>query len=383
MTVPIEDLIREAQERQANRAVHPDRIRAGLPARRRRVVRQRQLGMVAVCAAVAGAAAVVTVPIVAVGGHGNSHGSGHATTQAGAPAPGPGSAPAATPGSGPTPTIAPQALGYTIGSPPAGLVERSRTWGSGSGLNPPLVTRIWSAQPVDDYGDLKGSRLDLYVQQTTGGGPASGVTPITVGGKPGWYDGIDAPDKSSVSWKPDAGTLLTVDQHGLNLSQNALISIAESVRPDPATLAPVITFGWLPGAFSADDVALAGNSNTSWHSDIDVSSDAVLNSPGPDGPHQGRSYFGTTLTVTLGTSTTVTDNGEPVSVRGRTGKLVSDPATDLSPGPRLTLVVDLGDGTWLTIMAMYPAASPVSKDDLLHIAEALQLAPPDLAWIGR
>jgi hypothetical protein len=67
-------------------------------------------------------------------------------------------------------------------------------------------------------------------------------------------------------------------------------------------------------------------------------------------------------------------------VRGRTGTLISDPAT--APEPRLTLVVDLGDGTWLTVSAMYPQAAPVSSDDLLHVAEALQIAPPGLSWTG-
>jgi hypothetical protein len=372
MTVPIEELIRDAQERQANRAVHPDRIRAGLPARRRRVVRQRRLGMVAVCAAVAGAAAVVTVPTVLL----NGHGKGNGAVVAGAPAPSQASPSAVPPRQQPTPpTIAPVALGYTVGSPPAGLIERSRTAGSGNSLNPSLQTRMWSAEPVDEYGDLKGSRLVLDVQQTTGSGQYSGVTPITLGGKPAWYDGIDAPDKSSVSWKPDAGTLVTLEQHGLNLSRNALIGIAETVRPDPATLPPVVTFGWLPGAFSVENVDLSGNSTGSWHGDVGLSS------VGPDGQSQGRSYFGAYLSVTVGTSSTETGSGEPVSVLGRTGKLITDPAT--APEPRLTLVVELGDGTWLTVSAMYPVGGTVSKDDVLHVAEALQLAPPDLSWIGR
>jgi len=371
MTVPIEELIRDAQERQANRAVHPDRIRAALPARRRRAVRQRRLGMVAVCAAVAGAAAVVTVPTVLL----NGHGKGNGAAVAGAPAPSQASPSAVPPSQQPTPpTIAPVALGYTVGSPPAGLLERSRSASSGNSLNPALQTRMWSAQPADEYGDLKGSRLVLYAQQTTGSGQVSGVTPITVGGKAGWYDGIDAPDKSSVSWKADAGTLLILEQHGLNLSRTALVGIAESVRPDTASLAPVATFGWLPGTFSVQDVALSANSNTSWRGDIDLESTS-----GQD-PH-GRSLAGPSLFVTVGTSSTETGSGEPVSVRGRTGKLITDPAT--APEPRLTLVVDLGDGTWLTVSARYPVTAPVSKDDVLHVAEALQLAPPDLSWTGR
>ena len=370
MTVPIEELIRDAQERQANRAVHPDRIRAALPARRRRAVRQRRLGMVAVCAAVAGAAAVVTVPTVLL----NGHGKGNGATVAGAPAPSQASPSAAAPSQEPAPpTIAPVPLGYTVGSPPAGLIERSRTAGSGNSLNPSLQTRMWSAEPVDEYGDLKGSRLVLDVQQTTGSGQYSGVTPITLGGKPAWYDGIDAPDKSSVSWKPDAGTLVTLEQHGLNLSRNALIGIAETVRPDPATLPPVVTFGWLPGAFSVENVDLSGNSTSSWHGDVDLES-----TRGQD--PQGRSLAGASLFVEVGTSSTATGTGEPVTVRGRTGTLISDPAT--APEPRLTLVVDLGDGTWLTVSAMYPQAAPVSSDDLLHVAEALQIAPPGLSWTG-
>ena len=62
MTVPIEDLIRDAQERQADRAIDLERIWAALPASRRRHVRQRRLGMIAAFAAVVAVAAVVTVP---------------------------------------------------------------------------------------------------------------------------------------------------------------------------------------------------------------------------------------------------------------------------------------------------------------------------------
>jgi hypothetical protein len=366
MTVPIEDLIRDAQERQADRAVHPDRIRAALPARRRRHVRQRRLGMVGVCAAVAAVVAVVTVPTLTLGGRGD----GNRAVLPGAPSRPSPSAAAPSP-----PTISPTPLGYTVGSPPAGLKERIRWADPGGGQNAPAQTRMWSPQAVDDYGDLKSSRLLLRIERTTGTGEPSGVTPTTVGGRQAWYDGIDAPDKSYVSWKPDAGTLLTLEQHGLNMSRTELVRVAESVRPDTTTLAPVVTFGWLPGEFSVDHVGLSGNSTTSWLGDVSLTS-----SGGQDG--QGRPLAGAYLHAQLSTSATESGTGEPVTVRGRPGKVVGDTAGGL-PLERLTLVVDLGGGTWLTLSAMNPASTGIGKDDLLHVAEALRIATPDLSWMGR
>ena len=143
------------------------------------------------------------------------------------------------------PAISPTPLGYTVGSPPGGLIERIRWADSGGGENVPSQTRMWSTQSVDEYGDLKSSRLTLRIERTTGGGEASGLTTITVDGKQAWYDGVDAPDKSYVSWKPDADTLLTLEQHGLSMSRSELVNVAESVHPDTTTLAPVVTFGSL------------------------------------------------------------------------------------------------------------------------------------------
>lgn len=68
MTGQIEGLIRYAQERQADRAVDPERVRAVLPARRRRHVRQHRLGMISAAAAVA---VVATVPALVLGGGGD------------------------------------------------------------------------------------------------------------------------------------------------------------------------------------------------------------------------------------------------------------------------------------------------------------------------
>jgi hypothetical protein len=369
MTVPIEDLIRDVQERQADRAVHPERIRAALPAGRRRHARQRRLGMIAAFAAVVAVAAVVTVPTLVFGGRGDGN---RAMLPGAAQQSRTSTAPSEPPS---PPVISPTALAYTVGSPPGGLIERIRWADTVGGQTVASQTRMWSTQPVDEYGDLKNGRLLLRTERTTGGGETSGLTTITVGGKQGWYDGIDAPDKSHVSWKPDADTLLTLEQHGLNISRTELVRIAESVRQDTATLAPVVTFGWLPGAFTVDHVGLAGNSGTAWLGDVNLT--------GLDGQdEQGRALAGPNLNVELGTSSTETGTGEPVTVRGHTGKLVNDAATGAALG-RLTLVVDLGGGTWLTLSVMDLANATIGKEDLLHIAETLQIATPDLSWMGR
>jgi hypothetical protein len=62
MTSDIEELIREAQARQAERAVDPDRIRAALPVRPIRPVRYRRYGGIATLAAAGVAAIMVLAP---------------------------------------------------------------------------------------------------------------------------------------------------------------------------------------------------------------------------------------------------------------------------------------------------------------------------------
>jgi len=328
--------------------------------------------MVGVIGAFAAVAALAALPTLALGGRGHSEmarlpiGSpqSRSSTQAAAPSTRPG-----------LPTISSSPLGYTVGFPPAGLIERVRwadTGGGQGGQNVASQTRMWSQQAVDEYGDLKSSRLLLRIEQTTGGGQAPGLTPITVGGSQAWYGGIDAPDKSYVSWKPDAGTLLTLEQHGLNMSRTELVRLAESVRSDSATLAPVVTLGWLPGEFWVDHVGLSGNSSTSWLGEVNLAS-----SGGQDG--QGRSLAGANLHIVLGTSSTETGSGELVTVRGRPGQLVTT-AQD-RPLDRVTLVVDLGGGTWLTLSAMNSPSAGISNEDLLHVAETIQIIPPDLSWI--
>lgn len=70
MTRNIEDLIRSAQELQADRAVSTDRIRAALPSRVDSVRRRRRFSMLGATVATAVVAAAVTIPAVALRGAG-------------------------------------------------------------------------------------------------------------------------------------------------------------------------------------------------------------------------------------------------------------------------------------------------------------------------
>lgn len=58
-------------------------------------------------------------------------------------------------------------------------------------------------------------------------------------------------------------------------------------------------------------------------------------------------------------------------------------AANAVPTARVTLVVDLGGGTWLTLPAMNSPSATIGKEDLLEVADALQIATPDLSWMGR
>ena len=180
MSTHLEDLLRATQQRVADRAPDPDRIRAALPARARRKARRRNGALGAVVAAVAVAGAL-TVPALAL-----KRDNIAVPVQPAAPPPA-SSAPVATTG------IAPVPLRYRPTWLPAGLGERSRLASLVSLGEGHLdgVDRTWTSGPLGDTLESKHPSLNLgFRKAKTADEPQANTgKAVDINGKPGYYHG--------------------------------------------------------------------------------------------------------------------------------------------------------------------------------------------------
>jgi hypothetical protein len=380
VTHDIEDLVRRAQERQADRAAPPERILAALPTRAR-LARRRRAGTAGVLAtAVVAVVAAVAVPTVVL----RTGGSGAA--EPGAPAePAVPAVPAVPPPSiavppeklpppavvdpeiadAPPPELAAMPLRYRPTWLPPGLAERSRNGWAGSEADPvdgPAVHRIWTARPIGAAGEAKGARVSFDVRAVVGPDDfqRNGGKPVTVRGGTGYYH--DAGEKSYLEWRIDGERIASVSQHGLGLTERQLTRVADSVRPDTGRHLPPLRFDRLPRGTAALSLEITGNSASSWRSRTEV---------GMPAPGGGSSV----LSVEYGTSTSATGGGERLTVGGRPARLV----TRILPGGGQLryLVVELPSRRLLTVVSEY-----LDREQLVTVAEGVRVTEPDLSWLG-
>ena len=358
MSTPIEDLIRAAQQRQAERAHGPDRLLTELPARAARRARRRRyqtLGTVAVAAAVA---AALTVPAL-----------GLRNGTSGAP-----SQPAAQPSSAATAvasTFPPVALRYRPTWLPPGLTERIRSGqpvsaGNGSPAN---MLRVWTDRPVGTDGAGVPAQLVMSMRQASGTNDplANTGVEVDINGTVGYYH---ASDKSYVEWRAGADTVVALTQHKLNLSQQDLLRIARSVQPDPAQLLVPLHVGWLPGDMRVITGQVSGDSPAAWMAML-----SAQQQPAPGGSASSQR----SITVSLSPTTTAPAGGRSLTVNGHPARLVI--RTD-RPMDMRYVVVDLGDGRKLTVSGV-SRADPLTDDELIQVAEhAAPSDPVDVAWIA-
>jgi hypothetical protein len=365
MTPHIEDLVRDAQERFADRAVHPERIRAGLPRRAARRARRRRYGALGVAGIAVAVAAAVVAPVLALG-----HGSG------GAKAPGFAAPRQSAPGGPPAATELAPALRYRPGWLPAGLRERIR-WvpltGEAGASSPAM--RTWTAQPVGTNGHGANSTLILSIRPSSAANDPQrndGVA-VDINGQRGYYHGRPGEEKSYVEWRAGA-TVLSVSQLRLGLSEADLVKVARSVRPDTGRLRVPLELGWLPSGMSAGFAEVSGDSPTSWY--VSVTAEEPQPQAGKESKEGPRN-----ISVELSPTTNAPSGGERLTVNGRPARLVT--RTDI-PGLNMKyLVVDLGGGQLLTVTASWPTARPLTRADMVKVAErASPVTPADVAWIG-
>lgn len=366
-----ENLLREALQRQADRAADPDLVRAALPRRAARRTRRRYGSMIGGLV-VAGALTAFAVPVLALDD---------------APAPrGAGPAASAT-GSAPAGSEVPAAVGlrYKPTWLPSGLTERARTVPLKSDYGYDGPVRYWKRTGTDPGFYTGGDRLEFGVITAKNGVDQFGDDgeAVDINGKQGRYSGGSGDDKSSLHWMIDAQTVIFIHNVETGVSAADLLKIARSVQPDRDQVPVPLRFGTLPAGMAPVAAQFSGDSAERWQLEITASGPVPGASESPD-PEKDKPTQGSTrgMYVHLGQTTDAPDGGETTSVGGRPARIVirpmEGPAAAL--GDHAWVVVELASGLKLTVFGSIPA---VTRDEILAAAATVEVgAVPDFSWLG-
>jgi hypothetical protein len=372
MTTSTEDLLRQAMQRQAERAPDPDRVRAALPQRAARRTRRRY-GSVAGGLVAAAALTAFAVPVLAFDDAPTGGGAGP-----GAPA-----SPSASADAGVPPAPAAVDLRYRPTWLPAGLTERSRTVpiGPGNGYDGPV--RIWKRANAAAGFDMGGSRLEFGVVAARNGTDPfdDGGEVVDVNGRQGRLSGTVAGDgKSSVHWLIDPQTVIFIHNVEAGVSDTDLLKIARSVQADTGQVPVPMRFGWLPTGMAPLTAQISGNSAARWQ--LEISAHGKQAAAPVNGVDKKMTSADRGLYAKLGATTDAPEGGESITVGGRPARIIVRPIEQPMPTrmEHAWVVVELASGLKLTVFTVIP---DVSREDLLAAAAAVQVgAVPDLGWLG-
>jgi hypothetical protein len=320
--VGFETDLKETLEAIADRAPDPHRLRSGLQARAR--VRRQRRALLAAGASAIGAAAVGVPAFVWL------------TSRRPA-------APPAGPGLRRPLRLRPTWL-------PAGLVASRRSVS---------LEGIETENFEDATGTETGRGMVLSVSDSWDSLSITSESFTDVNGAPAWITPSRFGGVSQINWRLADGWRATVD----GPDSESVLRIARSCVADGRAVCEIaMRFGALTGPF---DVVVGGT---------------------PDRPYQqlfsGDVVHRTSVIAELRREPSAFSGfGEPVTVRGHAG-LVSPGKT--SPDGGLlpaSLVVDLGDGRWLSLEDWRDGNS---RDGIIALAEEMSIGPdPDLSWVGR
>lgn len=362
MSVDVEDLIRQAQERQADRAVHGERIRAALPARAARVARQHRYGRLVAVAAAGAVAAAVTVPVLVLRDR----------------------APDLSPGAAASPSmivdkppvvVTTFRVRYRPTWLPPGLAERSRVVGYDEVTGKPVTgpQRRWTPGPVGTDGE-EGQGVSVTTRPAQG--PAdpggSGGEAVDVNGRRGYYHGGQT--KAYVEWRAEDDTVVVVGVRELRLSRSELLRVARSVRPDQGKMTLPLRPGWLPAGMKVHTAQVSGDSPTAWFAQLSAEGAGPAGADKASGTPSG-------LMVSLGPTTGAPAGGRTLTVAGRPARLVDRTGAPYGITVRY-LVVDRGAGSLLTVTASWSAVSPLTDEDLIRVARNTEVDGAGQRWIG-
>jgi hypothetical protein len=338
MSQSLEDLVRAAQQQQAERAVDPQRVLDALPQCRARVVRRRRL----VLAVAAAAVIAVLAPMLAL-------------RPGAAPQP-PSVIPSPVPSvTGPESRFVP--LEFSPGWLPAGYAEYHRSIRPAEGL-----IRVWGSAPPPSplLIDVVPRRLSMTVAATADAEvtPQESDETVDINGSSGRYRSDGPP---GVYWQTGGFTIeIRADRPGL--TRDTMLRIARSVRPDPAGTELPMVVGIPAGQVSVAQ-SVTGVSPGEW---------LAVNDLGEEDPFGSAVASGTS--VSIGTVTPAPAGGTSLRVGGR-------PARHLYaqvPEGGHYLVVELGGGLRLTVFSL-----DLGRPAMIALAEGAGAPNPTaLSWIG-
>jgi hypothetical protein len=366
----IEDLVRTAQERQADRAVPAERLLAALPQRAAAARRRRQFRVLGAAMAAAAVVVAVTVPVVALRGS-----VPEPAVVADAPSP---------PSGMSTPTGPPQAAGISAGYgptwAPAGFNESIRQADHGGAENPAgqNVTRVWKR--AVGAGDPWGGASITLTIRTEVTDPASMMDTsgqrVDINGADGWFSPSRGDGKSSLDWLAGDRTILMISTSHVEIDEADLLRMARSVGTELTFTTVPVQFGWLPDGWESWGVTVSGPSATAWRAEISAGRRPVA-SRGPEKSVADSS----SVSVVVGTVIEAPAGGEKLTVGGRPAR---HPVRTDAAGHGLTyLVVDLGQGRVMTLIG-----EGITLGDLTRIAAEADLTPigftpKDLGWLDH
>ncbi|GIJ63423.1 hypothetical protein [Virgisporangium aurantiacum] len=368
-----DNLLREALQRQADRAPDPDRVRAALPRRAARRTRRRY-GSLAGGLVAAAALAAFAVPVLALDDAPAPRGAGPAAEMSSSASAGP-AAPAAV------------GLRYRPTWLPAGLTERSRSVPLGPDFGYDGPVRFWKRSDAGAGFDMGGSRLEFGAVDAENGADQFGDygQAVDINGRPGRLSPAPGDGKSSLHWLIDPQTVIFIHNVEAGVSDADLLRIARSVQPDPGQVAVPMRFGWLPTGMAPKLAQFAGDSADRWQLELTAYGKIPGASPPPTSEKdvkEGGQDPDRGIYARLGRSTDAPDGGESITVAGRPARIVIRDIEGPKPMPfqHVYVVVELASGLKLTVSSVLP---DVSRDDLLATAAAIEVGPgPDLGWLG-
>lgn len=334
----LEDLVRAAQEAQAERAAPAERIRAALPGRARARRRRQRWGATAVVAA---AVVAITVPVVVV--HRSVAPPVEDTTTCPVLPPADPQVPRSRQSLPAIETLFP---GFRPAWLPAGYTEHTR---------PPVLfpapkvfvrTRTWT-KPAG------GAEIDL-VTRPVAPDPASELDrrgqPVDINGSTGYYRGSTAGHTSSVDWAVgEPPVVQTVSAAHTDLPEQDLLRVARSVQPDVNAPRATAAIG-----FELVVCGLPANLSQLLRGNI---------GPGDTGPwtYYLDVWKGTrSISIYLGTSAFVAVGGEPFRLAGYSAR-----RRESADGKTAYLLLDIGYGRYVTLIG-----DGFSYDDLARIVTA-------------
>jgi hypothetical protein len=344
----IEDLVRDAQRRQADRAAPAERILSGLPARIARARRRRRIGLAAGGGLVAVAvAAAIAVPSLVIK--------------------------RAQPAVTPPPSVVDVPLNYRLTWVPEGFRASKRSYVADAGaLAGSTLIQRWE-KPTEKVREHPSLELQIWpaVPDKTKLMGTSGAR-VDVGGVPGLYTPSPNGTLSQVSWSPRDRVVLKVTATDVNVGRDVMLRMVRSVVPDPGLFRMPIRPRAIPDGWSLASTELKALYFGAWSATVGLEKPSAAGDPGPAG-------FRNSLLIGVDRRRMFAPDpaAEQLTVAGRPARFAA--GSGVPPAGPLYLEVDLGTGMFVHLQSI---AVGVGLDQMIRVAENVDVTGVGVEWLG-